>query len=197
LRPHRRHACRARRRDRRDRDAARSPGASLYAPAPGRHAGPGQPHREFEFDSGPVAGLAQRAAAMPLQRTVRAAPADLRRGRAALDRIVADASRALQVSTMMAPLLEASSLSKFYAIKGAARGAKLHAVDDVSLTIGAGESVGLVGESGCGKSTIVRLLGRLIDPTMGRILLAGDDITAMSQAQFTTSPGRRRIQIVF
>jgi oligopeptide/dipeptide ABC transporter ATP-binding protein len=97
----------------------------------------------------------------------------------------------------MAPLLEAKSLSKFYPIKGAARGAKLHAVDDVSLSIDAGESVGLVGESGCGKSTMVRLLGRLIDPTNGHIMLGGDDITAMSQAQFTSSPGRRRIQIVF
>jgi oligopeptide/dipeptide ABC transporter ATP-binding protein len=97
----------------------------------------------------------------------------------------------------MVPLLEARSLTKFYPIKGAARGAKLHAVDDVSLTIGAGESVGLVGESGCGKSTIVRLLGRLIDPTTGQILLGGDDITAMSQARFTSSPGRRQIQIVF
>jgi oligopeptide/dipeptide ABC transporter ATP-binding protein len=98
---------------------------------------------------------------------------------------------------MMAPLLEASSLSKLYPVKGAARGAKLHAVDDVCLTIAAGESVGLVGESGCGKSTMVRLLGRLIDPTTGRILLGGDDITAISQARFASSSGRRQIQIVF
>jgi oligopeptide/dipeptide ABC transporter ATP-binding protein len=95
------------------------------------------------------------------------------------------------------PLLEARSLSKFYPIKRAARGAKLHAVDDVNLTIGAGESVGLVGESGCGKSTMVRLLGRLIDPTVGQILLGGEDLTAMSQASFASSPGRRRIQVVF
>jgi len=97
----------------------------------------------------------------------------------------------------MAPLLEARSLSKFYPVKGAARGAKLHAVDDVCLTIAAGESVGLVGESGCGKSTMVRLLGRLIDPSTGQILLGGDDITAMSQARFASSSGRRQIQIVF
>jgi oligopeptide/dipeptide ABC transporter ATP-binding protein len=97
----------------------------------------------------------------------------------------------------MAPLLEARSLAKFYPIKRAARGAKLHAVDNVDLMIGAGESVGLVGESGCGKSTIVRLLGRLIDPTAGQILLDGEDITAMSQARFVSTPGRRRIQVVF
>ena len=97
----------------------------------------------------------------------------------------------------MPPLLEARSLSKFYPIKRAARGAQLHAVDDVDLVIGAGESVGLVGESGCGKSTMVRLLGRLIDPTAGQILLDGEDLTAMSQAKFASTPGRRRIQVVF
>jgi oligopeptide/dipeptide ABC transporter ATP-binding protein len=96
-----------------------------------------------------------------------------------------------------APLLEARGLAKFYSIKGAARGAKLHAVDDVDLTIAAGESVGLVGESGCGKSTMVRLLARLVDPTMGQILLDREDITAMSQARFASSSGRRRIQVVF
>ena len=107
---------------------------------------------------------------------------------------VARAYCTVQVSTVMAPLLEARSLAKFYPIKGAGRGAKLHAVDNVDLMIGAGESVGLVGESGCGKSTIVRLLGRFIDPTSGQILLDGEDITAMSQAKFVSTPGRRRIQ---
>src|SRR4030088_260744 len=128
---------------------------------------------------------------------MRAAPADLRRAGASLGATVARAYRALQVSAVMAPLLEARSLTKFYPIKRAARGAKLHAVDDVNLTIGAGESVGLVGESGCGKSTMVRLLGRLIDPTMGQVLLGGEDLTAMSQQSFASSPGRRRIQVVF
>ena len=73
----------------------------------------------------------------------------------------------------------------------------LHAVDAVDLVIGRGESVGLVGESGCGKSTMVRLLARLIDPTAGTILLEGDDLTAVSQARFVAAPGRRRIQVVF
>jgi oligopeptide/dipeptide ABC transporter ATP-binding protein len=97
----------------------------------------------------------------------------------------------------MPPLLEARSLSKFYPIKRAAHGAQLHAVDDVDLVIGTGESVGMVGESGCGKSTMVRLLGRLIDPTAGQILLDGEDLTAMSQAKFASTPGRRRIQVIF
>src|ERR1700730_14136834 len=106
---------------------------------------------------------------------MRAAPADLRRAGASLGATVARAYRALQVSTVMSPLLEARSLAKFYPIEGAGRGAKLHAVDNVDLMIGAGESVGLVGESGCGKSTIGRLLGRFIHPTSGEVVLDGED----------------------
>ena len=98
---------------------------------------------------------------------------------------------------MRAPLLEARNLAKLYPVKGAAQGAMLHAVDGVDLAIGAGESVGLVGESGCGKSTMVRLLARLIDPTDGTILLDGENLTAVSQARFVATPGRRRIQVVF
>ncbi|MGJ5079227.1 ABC transporter ATP-binding protein [Bradyrhizobium sp. HKCCYLS3013] len=97
----------------------------------------------------------------------------------------------------MTPLLEVTSLSKLYPIKQAGKGAMLHAVDDVSLTISAGESVGLVGESGCGKSTMVRLLGRLIDPTAGHVLMDGADLTAITQTKFAASPNRRRIQVVF
>jgi ABC-type oligopeptide transport system ATPase subunit len=98
---------------------------------------------------------------------------------------------------MTATLLEATKLAKFYPVKGGARGAQLHAVDEVDLVIGAGESVGLVGESGCGKSTMVRLLARLVDPTSGTIALSGRDITDASQARFTRSPDRARIQVVF
>src|SRR5260370_40030750 len=97
----------------------------------------------------------------------------------------------------MTPLVEVRSLSKFYPIKRAGRGARLHAVDDVDLTIGAGESVGLVGESGCGKSTMVRLLGRLIDPTAGQVLLGGEDLTPVTQAKVASSGSRRRLQGAF
>jgi oligopeptide/dipeptide ABC transporter ATP-binding protein len=93
-----------------------------------------------------------------------------------------------------APLLEARGLHMRYPV---ARGATLHAVDAVDLAIESGECVGLVGESGCGKSTLVRLLARLIDPTSGRILLDGEDITAVSQARFVTMQQRARIQVVF
>jgi len=91
-------------------------------------------------------------------------------------------------------LLEARGLHKHYP---AGRGGVLHAVDGVDLEVAAGECVGLVGESGCGKSTLVRLLARLIDPTSGRILLAGADTTAVSQARFVTMPQRAQIQVVF
>lgn len=97
----------------------------------------------------------------------------------------------------MPPLLDAQALSKHYPVGGGRRGATLHAVDAVDLRIAPGECVGLVGESGCGKSTLVRLLARLIDPTSGRILLDGDDTTAVSQARFVTMPARARIQVVF
>jgi oligopeptide/dipeptide ABC transporter ATP-binding protein len=98
---------------------------------------------------------------------------------------------------MTATLLEATKLAKFYPVKGGVRGAQLHAVDEVDLVIGSGESVGLVGESGCGKSTMVRLLARLVDPTSGAITLSGRDITDVSQARFVRSPDRARIQVVF
>ena len=105
--------------------------------------------------------------------------------------------RAMQAPAVTAPLLEARKLAKFYPVKGGARGARLHAVDVVDLVIGQGESVGLVGESGCGKSTMARLLARLVDPTSGAVVLAGRDIAEMSQARFTRTPDRARIQVVF
>jgi oligopeptide/dipeptide ABC transporter ATP-binding protein len=98
---------------------------------------------------------------------------------------------------MTAPLLDVRALTKLYPVKSGTQRAMLHAVDDVSLAIMPGESVGLVGESGCGKSTLVRLLARLIDPSSGLIRLDGNDLAAMPQTDFVSSPDRRRIQVVF
>ncbi len=95
-----------------------------------------------------------------------------------------------------APLLQVERLHKRFPVAGR-RGALLHAVDDVTLSIGAGESVGLVGESGCGKSTLVRLLARLLDTTEGRIVFAGKDLAATPAARFARTPERALIQMVF
>jgi oligopeptide/dipeptide ABC transporter ATP-binding protein len=93
-------------------------------------------------------------------------------------------------------MLNVERLSKRFPVAGR-RGALLHAVDDVSLSIGAGESLGLVGESGCGKSTLVRVLARLLDASEGRIVFAGEDIAAVPVKRFARLPQRAAIQMVF
>ena len=71
------------------------------------------------------------------------------------------------------------------------------AVDGISFTVAKGETLGLVGESGCGKSTTSLMITRLIDPSGGRIVFDGTDIGAIAAKQFAASPHRRRIQMVF
>lgn len=110
------------------------------------------------------------------------------------------------------PLLDVAEISKRYVLKpqgspvarlirrlrkGPEAAPRLHAVDDVSFTIGRGETVGLVGESGCGKSTLVRLVARLIDANDGSIRLAGRELTDRSAGRFATEPERVKIQMVF
>ncbi len=72
-----------------------------------------------------------------------------------------------------------------------------NAVDGIDLHIDRGESVGLVGESGCGKSTISMMIMRLLDPTRGSIRFGDHEIGAIPARQFATHPLRRRIQMVF
>jgi oligopeptide/dipeptide ABC transporter ATP-binding protein len=95
-----------------------------------------------------------------------------------------------------APLLETQDLRTHFRRGGWLRPARwLRAVDGVSLTLARQETLGLVGESGSGKTTLGRTVLRLVEPTAGRILLGGREITGLSQAALR--PLRRRMQIVF
>ena len=96
------------------------------------------------------------------------------------------------------PLLEVSDLVKHYPVRsGILRRTvgKVHSVDGVSFTIGAGETLGMVGESGCGKSTVARSVLRLVEPTAGSIRLNGQEITRLGKAELRTH--RRSMQIIF
>jgi peptide/nickel transport system ATP-binding protein len=96
------------------------------------------------------------------------------------------------------PILEVTELQKHFPLAKEtffARQRVLRAVDGVDLQVFTGETVGLVGESGCGKSTLARLVTRLHEPTDGKIVFAGTDISHASQSAIR--PLRRRMQMIF
>jgi oligopeptide/dipeptide ABC transporter ATP-binding protein len=96
------------------------------------------------------------------------------------------------------PLVEVEHLTKHFPVKQGvfARGkGVVHAVEDVSFAINSGETLGIVGESGCGKSTTARMIVRLIDATAGTIKFQGQDITRLPQRQLR--PIRQQMQIIF
>ncbi len=96
------------------------------------------------------------------------------------------------------PLLEVTDLKKHFAVRtGLLRrqSGTVFAVDGVSFTVAAGETLGLVGESGCGKSTVARTVMRLVEPTSGTITLDGADITHLDKSALR--PFRRKMQIIF
>jgi peptide/nickel transport system ATP-binding protein len=93
---------------------------------------------------------------------------------------------------------QAATLAKFLGKKNsAAEPPAFRAVDGISFTVNRGESLGLVGESGCGKSTTSMMVMRLLDPTAGKIVFDGTDIAALPARGFARSSWRRRIQMVF
>jgi peptide/nickel transport system ATP-binding protein/oligopeptide transport system ATP-binding protein len=100
--------------------------------------------------------------------------------------------------TDMHALLEVTDLVKQYPVRSGILRRKVgtvHAVDGVSFTVGFGETLGLVGESGCGKSTVARSILRLVEPTGGSIRINGSDITNLGKAELRTH--RRSMQIIF
>jgi peptide/nickel transport system ATP-binding protein len=98
---------------------------------------------------------------------------------------------------MSAPLLEVNDLKKHFRVGGGLLRPRafVYAVDGVSFTIARGETLALVGESGCGKSTVGRAILRLFDITAGQVVLDGRRIDDLSAA--TLRPLRRRVQVVF
>jgi oligopeptide transport system ATP-binding protein len=95
-------------------------------------------------------------------------------------------------------LLDVTDLVKHYAVRRGVlrrRAGTVHAVDGVSFSLGVGETLGLVGESGCGKSTVARSVLRLVEPTSGSIRIKGCDITHLGKAELRAH--RREMQIVF
>ncbi len=89
------------------------------------------------------------------------------------------------------------SLARLFGPKPSPQPENFRAVDAISFTIARGESVGLVGESGCGKSTTSMMVMRLIDKTSGTIMFDGEDIGEIPARQFATLAMRKRIQMVF
>jgi oligopeptide transport system ATP-binding protein len=99
---------------------------------------------------------------------------------------------------MPEPILEIKNLKKYFPVKGGFWSKTIgyvHAVDDVSFYLYKGETLGLVGESGCGKSTTGRLILKLLEPTAGKILFEGRDISRLDRQRLKSL--RRELQLIF
>jgi oligopeptide/dipeptide ABC transporter ATP-binding protein len=112
-----------------------------------------------------------------------------------LFRVVATHSDAAATPTFRPPLVEVDGAAKHYFLPGLSRSFSVKSVDGVSFTIGQGEVLGLVGESGCGKSTIARLLTRQTPLTSGHVKIAGQEIADLAGEELKRL--RRTVQLVF
>ena len=95
-------------------------------------------------------------------------------------------------------LLEAKNIVKKFPIKGGFFGrtkGHVHALNDVTLSVEKGQTLGLVGESGCGKTTLARLIMRLMEPNSGKVIFDGQEITRLKESKLR--PMRRRFQMIF
>lgn len=103
----------------------------------------------------------------------------------------------MSISSSRETCLEVKGLKKYFELKAGLlkKPNILKAVDDVSFSIGQGETMGLVGESGCGKTTIGRTVLKLYEPTAGTILYKGQDITALGDKEMKAF--RRKMQMIF
>src|SRR5215467_15665 len=153
----------------------------------------------------------RRAAALPSSRGLRLrAPLSIRRRQMPRELSAARAKAAETLGRLLAlgstrwsypvsaAVLEVADLKKHFPVKrGIIRRTvgQVYAVDGVSFEVYEGQTLGLVGESGCGKSTVARTVLRLLEPTSGTIKLNGHDITHLSKAELR--PYRRGMQIIF
>jgi peptide/nickel transport system ATP-binding protein len=166
-------------------------------------------HRGRVMESGPVADIYRDARHPYLKALMRAVPrfnmapgerlTPIREVQVTQDHLIASGVRARP--NLDVPLLKVSSLTKSYATRkrsffgrAGASGAFL-AVDDVSFEVGAGECLGLVGESGCGKTTTARMILRSVAPDSGSIVFKGQDVLALKNQDLFAY--RRKVQFVF